>query len=68
MDILLKVKDEKADSLLDVLKGLSFVKAKKLTPANVLFLTELKQAVENTKLAKNGKIKGKHLQELLNEL
>jgi hypothetical protein len=43
-------------------------KTKQLTPANVLFLNELKQAVENVKLAKAGKIKGKPFQELLNEL
>ena len=68
MKILLDVKDEKALSLLEVLKGLSYVKAKKLTPISAKVLEELKEAVENMKLVAKGKLKPRRAEDLLNEL
>ena len=68
MKILLDVKDDKALSLLEVLKGLSYVKAKQLTPGNAKILEELKEAVENMKLLSKGKLKAKRAEDLLNEL
>jgi len=46
----------------------SFVKAKPITKESALLLEEIKEAVENLKLAKQGKLKAKPLNELLNEL
>ena len=68
MKLLLDVKDSKALSLLEVLKGLSYVKTQELTPANARILRELKEAVENMKLVAKGKLKPKRAEDLLNEL
>ena len=68
MKILLDVKDKKALSLLEVLKGLSYVKAQELTPINAKILEELKEAVENMKLVAKGKLKPRRAEDLLNEL
>ena len=68
MQLLLEVKDNKAFSLLEVLKGLSYVKTQQLTPANAQILRELKEAVENMKLVAKGKLKPKRAEDLLNEL
>jgi len=45
-----------------------YVKIKSLTKANVLFLAELKKAVDDVKLIKAGKLKGRTAEELLDEL
>lgn len=68
MKVLLDIKDDKASSFMEVLKGLSFVKAKKLTDAKATLLQELSEAVEEVKLIKAGKKKGKPFQQLLDEL
>ncbi|TGK09070.1 hypothetical protein EHO60_13720 [Leptospira fletcheri] len=68
MKILVDVKDEKATSLLEVLKGLSFVTAKPLTESKAKFLEDVKEAVEEMKLVKAGKLKARPAKELLDEL
>lgn len=57
MKILLDVPDNKASSLIDVLKSISYVKAKPLTDSKALLLEELKEAVDEMKLIKSGKKK-----------
>ena len=52
----------------EVLKNFKYVKTKQLTDANSLFLTELKESVEEVNLYKEGKLKGRPAEELLNEL
>jgi len=53
---------------MELLSNFSFVKAKPITKETALLLEEIKEAVENLKLAKQGKLKAKPLNELLNEL
>jgi len=68
MKLLLDIKDSKALSLLEVLKGLSYVKTELLTPTKARFLKGLKDAVEQVNLHKQGKIKLKSARQLLDEL
>jgi len=68
MKVLLDIKDNKAVHLLEVLKGLSYVKAKPLTDEKSLLMEEIKEAVENLKLVLKGKLKARPAKELLDEL
>ncbi|MBW9233781.1 hypothetical protein [Leptospira santarosai] len=68
MKVLLDIKDEKAQALLEILKGLSFVKTKTLTSSKAKFMEDVKEAVEEMKLVKAGKLKPKSAQEFLDEL
>lgn len=68
MKILLDIKDNKADFMIELLKNFSFVKAEKLTPSKAEFLKELKGSVDEVKLAKEGKIKLQSARDFLNEL
>lgn len=68
MKVLLDIKDSKAHSLLEVLKGLPYVKTKELTPYKASVLEGLKEAVEEMKLIKAGKLKGRPAEDLFNEL
>jgi len=68
MKLLVDIRDNKAAFLMELLSNFSFVKAKPITKETALLLEEIKEAVENLKLAKQGKLKAKPLNELLNEL
>lgn len=68
MKVLLDIKDAKAPYLMEVLKGLSFVKAKQLTPYKAKVLADVKVAVEEMTLIKAGKLKGRNAEDLINEL
>lgn len=68
MDILLKVKDNKADFLLELLKNFPFVKAKPISPEKMKLMDEITEAVINVNLDKQGKQKAKPIKQLLNEL
>ena len=68
MKVLLEVKDNKAEFILELLNNFSFVKAQPLSPSKARLIKEIKEAVENVKLVKQGKLKAKPLNELLNEL
>jgi hypothetical protein len=68
MDLLLKVKDNKAAFLLELLKNFQFVKARPISPAKMKVMDEITEAVKNVNLAKKGKLKAKPIKELLNEL
>jgi hypothetical protein len=68
MKILLDIKDSKADFVMELLKSLSFVKAKPLTPHKSEILEGVKKAVEEMKLVKAGKLKARPAEELLDEL
>lgn len=68
MKVLLDIKDNKAPSLLEVLKGLSYVKAKPLTDTKAQFLEDLREAVKEVRLIKAGKLKGRPAKELIDEL
>lgn len=68
MRVLLDIKDHKAMPLLEVLKGLSYVKTKTISDEKALLMEEIKEAVENLKLVRQGKLKARPAKDLLNEL
>lgn len=68
MKVLLDIKDSKAMPLLEVLKGLSYVKTKTISDEKALLIEEIKEAVDNLKLVKQGKIKARPAKDLLNEI
>jgi hypothetical protein len=68
MKVLLDIPDNKAASLMDVLRSISYVKAKPITEAKALLLEEIREAVEEMKLIKEGKKKGRNAEDFLNEL
>jgi hypothetical protein len=68
MKVLLDIKDSKANFVLELLKNLSFVKAKPLTPQKAELFEDLKEAVETVNLIKQGKLKARSAEDLLDEL
>ena len=68
MKVLLDIKDNKAMHLLEVLKGLSYVKATTISNEKALLMEEIKEAVENLNLVRQGKLKARPAKDLLNEL
>jgi len=68
MKVLLDIKDNKANHLLEVLKGLSYVKTEPLSDEKALLIKEIKEAVTNLKLVRKGKLKARPAKDLLNEL
>lgn len=68
MKILLDIPDNKATSLMDVLKSISYVKAKQLTDAKALLMEEIREAVEEMKLIRSGKKKARNAEDFLNGL
>jgi len=53
---------------LEVLKNISFVKVETISTEKAIFFKEFKSSIEEVVLAKQGKIKLKSADELLNEL
>jgi hypothetical protein len=68
MKVLLDIKDSKANSLLAVLRGLPYVKAELLSGEKIQLIKEIKEAVEQMKLIRSGKLKARPIKELLDEL
>jgi len=68
MKILLEIPDDRAVSLLDVLKSISYVKAKPLTEVKAQLLSEMKDAVDEVNLIKTGKKTPHNAEDFLNEL
>ncbi|MVN21518.1 hypothetical protein [Mucilaginibacter arboris] len=69
MKVLIEIPDDKASFGMKVLKSLSFVKkAKPISVDSVTLWEDLKDAAEEVRLHKQGKIKLKTAQELLDEL
>ena len=68
MKILLDIKDSKAAFILELLNNFKFVKAKPLTPYKAEVLEGLKDAVDEMKQIKQGKLKGTSAKDLLNGL
>ena len=68
MKVLLDIQDDKAPALLEVLKGLSYVRTEKVNDKKAKFLEGLKEAIADVKLIKAGKLKGRPAKELLDEL
>jgi hypothetical protein len=69
MKVVVDIPDDEANFGMKVLKSLSFVKnAKPMTNPAVELWDDLKEAAEQVRLHKQGKIKLKTAQELFNEL
>lgn len=68
MKILLDIKDNKALHLLEVLKSLPYVKTQQLTDSKAQLLSEIREAVEEMKLIKEGKKQARDAKDFLNEL
>ncbi|MCA1764531.1 MAG: hypothetical protein ABR574_12975 [Cryomorphaceae bacterium] len=68
MKVLLDIKDEKALHLIEVLKGLSYVKTKQLTDSKAKLMSEIREAVEEMKLIRAGKKQARDTEDFLNEL
>lgn len=68
MKVLLDIKDDKAMHLLEVLKGLTYVKTKQLTDAKALLMSEVREAVVEMKQIRAGKKQARDAEEFLNEL
>ena len=67
MKVLLDIRDSKAQSLLEVLNGLPYVKTKTLSNYQAGALEQVKTAIEELKLVQEGKIKARDAKDLLNE-
>ncbi len=69
MKVLIDIPDNEANFGMKVLKSLSFVKkAKTMSKTSVELWVDLKEAADQVKLHKQGKLKLKTAQDLLNEL
>jgi len=68
MKVLLEIPDNKAVSLMEVLRSISYVKTKPLTDYKALLLSEIKDAVDEINLIKTGKKKVRSAEDFLNEL
>lgn len=69
MKILIDIQDKQASFAIEVLRSLNFVKnAKPLSDSTVELWNDLKEAANEVKLHKQGKLKLKTAQDLLNEL
>ena len=68
MKVLLEIKDNKAFHLMEVLKGLSYVKTKQLTDAKAELMADIREAVEEMKQIRAGKKKARNVEDFLDEL
>jgi hypothetical protein len=68
MKVLLDINDTKVQFVMELLKNLSFVKTKPLTPHKAHILEGLKEAVEEMQLIKAGKLKARNAEDLFDEL
>ena len=68
MKVLLDIKDSQAIHLMEVLKSLPYVKAKQLTEAKAQLMSEIREAVEEIKLVREGKKQARNAEDFLNEL
>ncbi|MFP5040338.1 hypothetical protein [Parasediminibacterium sp. JCM 36343] len=68
MKVLLDIENDNAVHLMEVLKSLPYMKTTTLPDEKALLIAEVKEAVENLKLVRQGKIKARPAKDLLNEL
>lgn len=68
MKVLIEIPDNKASSFLDVIKSISYVKAKPLTDSKSKLFEDIREAVVEMKLIKAGKKKARNADDFLNEL
>lgn len=68
MKVLLDIKDNKVSFVMELLNNLNFVKVKPLTDEKAELIGNIREAVEELKLVRQGKLKGIPAKELLNDL
>ena len=68
MKVLLDIKDNKAAFVMELLSSFSFIKTKELTKEKAILIEEINEAVQEMKLIKAGKKKGRKAEDFLNEL
>lgn len=68
MKVLLEIKENKAAFVMELLSNFKFVEAEPITSEKAELIGEIKEAVENLKLVKEGKLKARPAKELLDEL
>ncbi|PCH66950.1 MAG: hypothetical protein COC01_06850 [Bacteroidetes bacterium] len=69
MKILLDIKDNKAVFFMEVLKNFSFVKkATPLSDAKANLMQDIREAVEELKQIREGKLQARSAEDLINEL
>jgi hypothetical protein len=69
MKIILDIKDSKAAFFMELLKSFSFVKkATPISDAKASLMQEIREAVEELKLVREGKLKARNAEDLINEL
>ena len=69
MKVLLEVKDNKVAFFLEIIKNFSFVKeAKTISDAKADLIQDIKEAVEELKLVRDGKLIARNAEDLINEL
>lgn len=68
MKVLIEIRDNKAAFVMELLNSLSFVKAQPISDEKAELIEEIREAVKNVKLVKQGKLIAKPLNELLREL
>jgi hypothetical protein len=68
MRVLLDIKDSEAVHLMRVLHSLPYVKELNISAEKEELVEEIKEAVENLKFVREGKLKARPARELLDEL
>jgi hypothetical protein len=68
MKILLDIPDSMASSLMEVLKSIPRIKAQPITEAKAQLMLDIKEAVDEMKLIRNGKKNARNAKDFLNEL
>lgn len=68
MKVILDIKDSKAAFVMELLSSLSFVKARPLSDENAVLIDEIKEAVEDLKLIRQGKLEARPARDLIHEL
>ena len=68
MKVLLDIKDDKAPFIMELLQNFSFVKVKTLTQYKAKVLEDVKEAVEEMKLIKAGKLEARNAEDVFHEL
>ncbi|CAN5917197.1 hypothetical protein BH24BAC1_BH24BAC1_16940 [soil metagenome] len=68
MKVLLDIKDNKADFLMELLNSLSYVKVKPISDNKAQLIEDLQEAVEEMKEIRAGKKKARDAEDFLHEL
>lgn len=68
MRVLVDIKSNKVPFVMELLNSLSFVEVKPLSDEKAKLMSNIREAVEESKLLKQGKLKGVPAKEFLDEL